>query len=409
MATPEHATKYIAALTRPFDSDAEGAQVPDQWSFPTQTSFLRANFTLQTTDISGNLDFVVQPNCFSTVAASAASTNLITGPVLISTPNTWSRCTANGTINSTTERGFTEGGMINESNMKAQFSRYRVVGWGVRVRALQAPLNQQGKILFAKVPSLNTMAMYNLTAGTSQWNQYLNYYGLPGVDSTGFISTGINSLPSVHETTVATLSAEGGIDIPGQLCSPLAYGFRDATNISVLGTAAGGNIAQGMVTDMLTTQNPQQNPGAATVSGGSGLPTTYSGGIAGNISSVTDPDFMLQGGWSTLCCRATGLVASANTPVFDLEVIFHLEGNPPVGSIACFASAGSHPPVHVGLLNAAHAAASTMPAFQRVLKDVRQRGAHIQHGLHRVSHHLGYHNTGAMFTHFGEMAGALLL
>jgi len=402
MASPTHASKYITALTRPFDMEAEGAQVPDQWSFPTSTNFVRANFTLSTgpTVTNGNVDFVVQPNVLCTVAC-AANGSMGPGNSQIDGPNLWS---VNNAVNG--GFGFNEYGLGTEASLSSQFERYRVVGWGVRVRALQAPLNQQGKLLFAKVPSLNQWANYQTTQGGSSWNDYLQYYGLPGTDSTNFITTSINALPSVHETSVATISVEGGLDVPGQICAPLAYGFRDGGNTANMGVGSNGRaIAQGIVQGVQTGGlNPSiVVPTGDSLSIGVGTYTPADG------TQIQDVDFLLQGGWSVLVCRGTGLTTTPGTPVFDIEVIFHLEGLQPVGAgTGSFGQSGQAPPVHMGLLNAAHSVAARMPAFQRVLHQVRDRAHHVNRGLTAVSHTLGYRDTGHMMGSLAAMSGLLI-
>lgn len=373
---PEQSIKYVAALTRPFDPEAEGAQVPDQWSFPTATAVLRGNITLSTRDTTGNVDFVIQPNVLACVAAS---NSFVGTNKQVSGPNEWYNTVPAAGL------GFSEIGLTNATLLAAQFARYRVVGFGVRIRSLVAPLNQQGKFLFCKVPSMNTFANYAAaSAQYSTWGDYLSYYELPGQDTTGYVSTGINSLPTVHETMQSTLSADGGLEVCGSICSPVAYEWRDGANAHAMGhTTTGLVVSQGI---------EQTSSTLATL-------------------NIQDPDFLRQGGWSTIVCRGNGLFpssVSAGTAVLDIEVCFHLEGIPPVSSSSAFLAANSAPPIHMGLLQAAQAAANMSPHFQKVVAHSRRSRAVLHHHLNIASRHLGFSDVGHFFRHFGasdEIAG----
>ena len=65
-------SRYVTCVNDPFNIKAEGAQVPDMYSFPTATSKCNTiyTFTVGAGNTNGNVDFVVQPNIFSSLAVS---------------------------------------------------------------------------------------------------------------------------------------------------------------------------------------------------------------------------------------------------------------------------------------------------------------------------------------------------
>lgn len=377
-------SKYVTCLSHPFSPHGKGAQVPDMYSFPTQTNILQTVYTLSTTDTTGNIDFVVQPNPLATVAASYGAL----GTPQLAGGNAW---WSNNYAATATNRGFTESGMVTQSSLAAVYARYRVVAFGLRIRCLLPPINQSGRLICSKVPSMEEFACYPNYVGQASWSQYLSFYQLPNIDTTtGYMSNSMLALPSSHENMVAGLSMDGGLEVVGTMCSPLALTFRDASNTSVVGSDLSGNKIY--------------QSGALTVgSAGSALP----------LLPPLDGDWLKQGGWSTFCFRASGLAnVASGTPVFDVEVIFHLEGVPPVGTTS-LVSAGQAPPVHQGLLNAAIHVAKQQPHFRKIITEAAHHHKHISHGLHTAARFLGFNDFGHALTHFamnpgtmGQIAGA---
>ena len=345
---------YAACLIHPFSPEAEGAQVPDMYSFPTQTAFMRRVLTVSTPSVTGTngalgaLDFVVQPNLFGTVAfqANATVNNVVTGG------STWYASTLANTGASqpggnnnasppVSTAGFSEMGVCAASQVTSTFSRYRVVGWGIRVKSVLPPLNQQGTVFIAKVPALEEFGAYassGVTAG--YWNDYLNYYELPQIDSSGFITTDIIRMQTAMSTEVAHMTLEEGIEVVGSVCSPLAFEWRDGKNVASL-TTSGAGAQQGLIIT---------NTAAANV-------------------AVLDQDFYRQGGWPAILFTARGLPTNPNVAIFTLEIIFHLEGVPQLGSTVI--SGGIVPPVNMQILASAIHHAHKMPHFRKIARQAR--------------------------------------
>lgn len=365
---------YVVALSHPFQPEAQGAQIPDLFSFPTQTNVTRQVFTVST-DGSGNCDFVIQPNILSTIAAKNILTNGTTGTVTsqISGGNAW--------FQSEVQNGFSEFGLVDPAQLAQIYARYRLVAMGVRIKSLIPPLNQQGRIICAKVPSLSHMAVYSSGLETgiqpnmagvypaqtpnATWEDYLGYYELPGIDGSGFISNSMLSLPSAHENSVSGMSLDNGLEIVPTVCSSDFSKWRDGVCSSALDNNEPGT-------------NTTQYQWGQNV-----------GGVAPDGSILTlqlDEDFLMQGGWSVLAFRASGLApnpsGSPPVAVFDVEIVMHLEGLPPVGNTALVTSARM-PPVHPGLMNAAIAAAHSIPHFRKIIHDGRHR---VEHALQKARH-----------------------
>lgn len=324
--------RYAVCLADPFDPNAEGAQVPDMYAFPTATALCRQSFTAQTIDTSGNLDFVVQPNPLCTIACSSynnASQSVITG----GTP--WFG--TNNNPNSTgLNHGFSEFGVSSYTSLANTFTRYRVVGFGVRITSVLPSLTQQGQIFVAKVPALHQWAYYpngGTDTAQAEWQQYLNYYELPPLDGSGFITTQMSQLQTFHENSVPNMTLNGGLEVVGQICSPVAFEWRDGSNATYISSD--------------TTQCVMQ---------------TKAAGFTGIF--YVDPDYVTQGGWSTMLFRASNLPPTAGTICFNVEIIMHLEGVPNLGT--SIINGGAAPPVEMHLMQQAIHHAARLPPFRKI-------------------------------------------
>lgn len=352
-------SKYHAAIVDPFHESAKGAQVPDEWAFPTETACLRKSFTVFSTNSSGNVDLVVQPNPICTVAAQqqyvSGTTwyNTVTGgSVWTATGNTTALPTG-GTGSGT--NGFTEMGLSTYASLGNTFNRYRMVSYGVRVYPTTSATNTTGTAYFAKVPSLDQFGNYaqgttsGFTTNAASWNDYLSYYGLPPVDASGFIGTGLMQLQAVHETSIPEMTLDGGVEVVNTVCSPLAFGWRDGIRQADL-TTAGSGLKQGLIqtNSTLVTQN------------------------------VQDVDFLDQGGCSVILLRMSGLPSgtpSAPVACFTVDVIMHLEGVPNLaGSVL---AGGQTPPVAPHMIQHVIAKASRHPHFRKARRFFRDLGRGI--------------------------------
>jgi len=344
---------YAAALLDPFDDAAEGCQVPDLYAFPTQTCCIRATFTLQSSP-TGNFDCVVQPNPICTIAGQASTTG---GVSLVQGGVPWTTTANAAAVGNGAATGFNEFGLTTLTSLAQTFQRYRVVAAGARLQNILPATTQQGTVLMAKVPSLDSWANYAvgtnpITTNTAVWNEYLSYYGLPAVSGTApnqFITPQIEQLASSMQVAVPTIMLNDGVETNISVCAPQAFEWRDGLSNNVLTgqTTAGGivGLRQGQV-------------------------ITNS---ANGTQFVIDEDFQNQGGWSTLVMRATGLPVSTNFATLD--VIMHLEGVPNItGNLS---AGGQTPPVNPQYMQHALAMAHKSPHFRSVRKSIRGMGRRI--------------------------------
>jgi len=428
--------RYLVALTDPFNGKASGAQVPDTYSFPTSTAQIKETFVF--TPTSSEMDFVIQPSLFCTVARSAFST--CTGGYV-----NYSSITSRGST------GFTELGIISQAQIAKQFARYRIVGGGIKIKVLTPSLTTQGELFMCMVPSLSHAAWFpaesaavTLANGTSAyaddglatWTDYLGYYELPQVDAQGLISTQIQGMPLAHKNMLTGSMLEGGVEVAFKVASPDCLKFRDATPTTQLAqgfqagvgnrwqvsdppngasTAVsfnqGGQLFTGNIN--LTGQSPALYPVVSLATSNAGLGGfNYIGyqnpangaGTPVVWSNPMDEDFIQQGGWSVLVFRGSGLAFTTAAPTFSVEVCFHLEGTPPIpggqtslyGQVQTFNA--SYPPVNPHAMHAAHSIAGHLPVFKKPGKI----SAHIEAAGHALMsafgghqghhHHHGHHN-----------------
>jgi hypothetical protein len=123
---------FAAALIDPFDPKAKGARVPDTYFFPTATTHIKQSFALSS-DSNGNFDMTFFPNPFYTF--------LVKNPALI-----------NGLSNEQpSSSGASKFGLLNQTNSQ-NWSQYRVVGAGLRLRSQLVPQTSTGTLYGATVP-----------------------------------------------------------------------------------------------------------------------------------------------------------------------------------------------------------------------------------------------------------------
>jgi len=167
---------YAAALNAPFSEAALGAQIPDIFSYPTDTKHFRQTFTI-TTDASGNWEGVILPSPVFSIAAPFQATSLsgggpalgktITGGQSLFSDSSFipiSRLHSSGS-------GDTPAMQVNAcvkiDTLSAIYQQYRVVGWGYKMRAISSVNSTSGRVQFASIPAprrLPDAAFFNNTS-----------------------------------------------------------------------------------------------------------------------------------------------------------------------------------------------------------------------------------------------------
>jgi len=191
-------------------------------------------------------------------------------------------------------------GAVSVSTLSSVLDGYRVVGWGLRIRNLQAPGTATGMIEVAQVPCNGTIP--GLAAIAESNITFANFIPLSigGVsNSTAFYS--LLGYPESDEFAVQELMANDLL-ICGKITSPDYLRFRNTDNAVTL--SASRQLVDG------AEQNTTGNTIAAT-----------GGGDAANCQGRT-----------AILVRLRGFPASV-TSVIDIEVIYHLEGTPTVQAV----------------------------------------------------------------------------
>lgn len=353
---------YQVCVANPFSSDADGAQVPDAWSFPTSTSKVMLDFTVMCDD-DGNCAFAVLPDPISTINVQNS---------LINTPTVVGGYTNQG-ANAASTLNMTNAGIVSAAALQAQYENYRVVGWGVAIRATQAPLNQQGMCYMAAVPQTANRLELPQYGDSNEW---MLWHSFPGEDTSGYTSTQIQSIPEAKVFEYSDLATEGGIQFVSKHCTSAALEFRDSyNNVTVSNAWAAGNnqtAYQGIPLLSFTT---------ATQTIVDALP-----------QAVYSPEYINLKGWSSLIFRGTNMaVAGASSNVLTVQVVMHFEGVLPIAQsvgISGFNAGAKMPPVAINHMNEALSRAAALPFFRRIRK-------RASHGSEFVGRELGRLERGA--------------
>jgi len=313
---------YLAALTEPFSRAAIGAQVPDMYSFPTETQMVRAIFTLGC-DSNGNLDFVVTPSLFQTILCAcpltgASPNNSIAniGGVFCQdfTPNS-GVLTRLAPVSSPTlslnVQSWIASGVVTPETVYEQMQRYRIVGMGCRISSLTAPLNQTGKLVMASFPSPRLSFPSNLaghtgavatTASNASFATVCQWLDLPWPDASGYSTSEILNVPEAKSITVADLCVNGSIQWVNKPTATGNVAFRDSFNDIVVSnaltlgevlqgaapaggvsysytlTGATGSIGVNYLTGVVAGVVNGLPPAGAVLTGGTGVPGTFAAG-----------------------------------------------------------------------------------------------------------------------------------
>jgi len=312
---------YKKALLNPFDSSANGARVPDMYSAPTATVRLTKRFTV-TSDATGNIALVCLPNACINCVCDAGS---VSGGVLWST---WGG-TSIGTASLIT---------CPTTSISGRLSSYRIVGWGIKVIDVASMTNVAGVVTIAKVIP-NTRAFVpsrlpiggNMTASSTAIIQ--SWYANMGIPYTGANDaaridvTGLSALPE-HNVYTGLELAQSGARIISKPVSPLAFEFQLVSDSSL-----GDDLTVGASTTNIIigdSSYARLSPFETIIVGGSGFPNT--------------------------------------TASLDIEIVYHLEGQPAVQGASGVSPDGvkSSPSSYSNFLNVLDyvaSAASFVPAL----------------------------------------------
>lgn len=264
--------KYALALTDPFNPNALGARVPDQYACPTSTHVVRASLTI-TCNSSGNAGCIITPNPLVGIALfNGTGSDFETTTFGDGTTSTFSRWG------------------VDPTTFAQKFDTYRVVGMGARITGLSSMTNSSGKITMGAFPNSTTWMTKDFKVGGNTMATVAaakegRHWGSLGVPNNGTTNTLypqlMVSLPG-SKVVSAIQASENVFQVVPRISSPAALHFRQAAD-----STQGWDYAAG-----------------ATTSG--------------------DAGYLTIDGFESSFFYYTGGVASTST--IDVEVIWHLEG-----------------------------------------------------------------------------------
>jgi hypothetical protein len=278
-------SKYQLALSDPFNDLAVGARVPDMYSAPTVTFHSRGT-TILKSDTNGILSATMLPNPYATFV-DMMSTSISSSSSLAYTVGVSTSIYAATSITA----------------LQAQFSSYRVVGVGFKIRNLLPPSTATGRLIVAPVNMVSGGVGPSTLTTTSVYNN--NFVNLctgayPGALNSAY-NAGILAFPSALECT----SQDVIVDSLGIFLKPISPDAFAFTNC-----------------DTSPTLNATQYYGTGEV-------VTAATGL---IVSADNTGSIFRGGWEAIALRGEGLPVSVNC--FEIQYILHYEGTPATGYLA---------------------------------------------------------------------------
>jgi len=344
---------YAAALNAPFSEAALGAQIPDIFSYPTDTKHFRQTFTIQT-DTSGNWEGVILPSpCFS-IAAPCQATSLSAGaPVLAKTITGGQSCFSDTvSVPLTRVNGGTGdtpamqvNGCVKVDTLNSIYQQYRVVGWGYKMRAISSVNSTSGRVQFASIPApkrLPDVGFFNNTQAGRPNNvdkfvypMYDFYTSLFGNFGSKTNRSDIIDQFKVPASGAALNSSFGGdiLDYPInvevtslQLASAPLRGHGKLTTrefecFRETQAMLGNELVADLATDELYYDSWQVASSGTTAGGGNSVAqyNTASGfGLQANSCA----------GWNAVLISVLGSNPSATN--FEIELMYHVEGINPL-------------------------------------------------------------------------------
>jgi hypothetical protein len=286
---------FVMALKRPFDPSTEGCRVPDPWSFPTTTYHLHQTLTMGNSSTNAPLSGLFLPSpLVSTIDLSLAASGSSLGFAFATSSQTQITTGTGGLTGLVT-------GASTETALSGLMSSYRVVSWGIRLSNLIPELSAAGRVIVAYIPiNPRTPGPSVLSSSANQptpSNIPPIFINMPA--SVADSST-VLELPTAQEFSFQDLLS-GNIEIPGVYTNPSFFTFRNSfenTNWNG-GEGLGDQIVDKVATGTIGSYGSSPS---ADMTGGVGI-IVYIEGVP------------------------TGL-----TSVLQVEVIYHLEGTPQIGS-----------------------------------------------------------------------------
>jgi len=324
---PQAIKSFATALMSPFSPDAIGAKVPDLYSFPTSSYHLKNTFTLGG---ASNFGVVCMPNPFvSLVDVSAGGSCVLT---------------RGGAAQTSANTGVY--GLTTEALLATVCTEFRMVGAGIKIRNLQAPLVGVGRIYVAVVPlceGLPPVSFLNFNAlSAAGYTAMLSNCGLPSPSLC--TSSALQNLPLSGDYVVSDLVAGCEIDINHAVFHPAFYTMKAAITSSTFGA---GPTATG---DQLLVNS------------------------VGAVASLGLRDNMSVQGSAAIILYFEGFPSTASLALVEVDIIQHYETTPIIGQAAGVGltpSPAGLPSVALGSTATVEAVITMANAPNNIIREIR--------------------------------------
>lgn len=300
------ASKYGKILKNPFAPEAMGCRCPDSYSFPTATYHLHGTTVLTSAaagSYGGQLAAMFTPNpLLSMVDLLYDKSSYATS--CVSTTS----CVSAGA----TSLAY---GATTQTQLNSVLSTSRVVSWGIKISNLQPELAAAGKVFIALVPTLTNIPSVQLLASVFPSTGSLPQL-ICGLQTSALATGALEEQPTSNQMVVQDL-LHGDVMIAGSYTNPDFFTLRSVAGSEVY------SIGTGMGTQI--------------VSSGT------------NVLAQGDSDQCNMMGGVAIVLYAEGL--PMNSPCFDIEYIYHLEGTPTVTTVSGSLANGAAPTTMLGTRN----------------------------------------------------------
>jgi len=344
------AKAYSHALIDPFNSEALGAQIPDPYSFPTNTTHFRTTYSV-TANSDGDFDFVIQPNLLATCYTNNEGS--VAGPIVWASATNCTP-TVTGFSGQTGVPSF--GGVISTADLLTLADQYRIVGMGARFNSELIPQTSTGYLTMCslpvnpKLPPSQFITQAGNGAATLGRAAILSYMNLPVHAGDGFFDALLQTYPTGAKMNAFEFN-QSGIEWNTKTISAKCLEWRDGSNSTSNAATTPGVVAN--IGDILLT-NPANS-----------LHGLY-----------WEDSFLENGGFSNWVVRGSGFPMGL---VGNLDIIIHVEYIP---ATLQNQQSSKFPPVDAAFLNMVQQTNAKLPFYRAITSSSDDRV--IQRAVNRI-------------------------
>jgi hypothetical protein len=286
-----YSKQYLLAVRNPFADEALGCVVPDTFPWPTTTYHYKADWVLNAS-AGGIFGGILLP---SPTLSTVTQFGNINGPLAIS----------NGTTTVLSAA-------VTDISVSTQYSTARTVACGFRFRNVQPFNTISGRIIFAPFICNRSVASQSsiiaLASTTALANVFNNQY-VQSVSPVGPVSSQILELPGAFEVAADQLIGKD-IVLSSRPVDPSGIMFRSTSTALDVSNGTG-----------FTVGDNDRNAGGAITSG---------------------DQFELSNCDGTIGWAYYGLGFPTGSNVMEIEAVYHMEGQPVLGTGNLIPSGASH-------------------------------------------------------------------